>query len=98
MIRPSLCRWTRLLASVHILISVSWLAALFKDVENSAHVRAAQLARAVLLTKTLERKQILDLDADGYGVDKLEFVVGMLRILGVELCGEPLRWYVARRR
>lgn len=32
------------------------------------------------------------LDHDGKGVDQLEFVVGMLQILGVELCGEPLRW------
>jgi len=26
------------------------------------------------------------------GVDKTEFVVGMLTRLGVELCGEPLNW------
>merc|ERR1719333_876460 len=26
------------------------------------------------------------------GVDKTEFVVGMLTRLGVELCGEPLKW------
>ena len=32
------------------------------------------------------------LDHDGEGVDQLEFVVGMLQILGVELCGEPLHW------
>ena len=31
------------------------------------------------------------LDVDGNGVDEIEFVVGMLQILGVELCGEPLR-------
>ena len=32
------------------------------------------------------------LDHDGEGVDQLEFVVGMLQVLGVELCGEPLHW------
>ena len=32
------------------------------------------------------------LDHDGQGVDQLEFVVGMLQVLGVELCGEPLHW------
>lgn len=32
------------------------------------------------------------LDHDGKGIDQLEFVVGMLQILGVELCGEPLSW------
>ena len=31
------------------------------------------------------------LDLNGDGVDELEFVVGMLQLLGVELCGEPLR-------
>ena len=32
------------------------------------------------------------LDRDGKGVDKLEFVIGMLINLGVQLCGKPLSW------
>jgi hypothetical protein len=35
---------------------------------------------------------VLRLDRDGRGIDRLEFVVGMMQLLGVELCGEPLKW------
>lgn len=82
----------RLWASAHILVSVSWLAALIGQIDQCHEFRLAQLERAVLLTRPLDRSKILELDHDGQGVDKLEFVVGMLQILGVELCGERLRW------
>ena len=56
-----------------------------------------------MITDPPKREQIMALDKDagkveGEGVDKLEFVVGMMMILGVELCGvlwlamEPLHW------
>ena len=77
----------RLFASFHILISVSWLAAFVSDIENLRAVRKAQLQRLALLTRTLDQEQIFALDRDGKGVDKLEFVVGMLIMLGVEMCG-----------
>lgn len=32
----------------------------------------------------------LDVTGNGDGVDEIEFVVGMLSILGVTVCGEPL--------
>jgi len=32
----------------------------------------------------------LDVNGDGDGVDEIEFIVGMLSILGVTICGEPL--------
>ena len=51
-----------------------------------------QLKRAALIEEPPQREQIMALDHDGEGVDQLEFVVGMLQILGVELCGEPLHW------
>lgn len=83
---------SRIFAAVHSIISVSWLAQLLGAVSNLRTVRTQQLARAVLLTKPLEKQRIIGLDKDGNGVDKLEFVVGMLMILGVEMCGEPLTW------
>ena len=51
-----------------------------------------RLKRAALIEKPPQREQIMALDHDGQGVDQLEFVVGMLQVLGVELCGEPLSW------
>ena len=82
----------RLWASAHILVSVSWLAALLGQIEASSSERKAQLQRLDLLTKPLDREQMLSLDKDGGGISCLEFVTGMLIMLGVELCGEPLKW------
>lgn len=62
----------RMWASAHILISVSWLAALIGEVEGNRDLRKAQLSRAALLTKRLEREEIMSLDQDGQGIDKLE--------------------------
>lgn len=53
---------SRLCASAHILVSVSWLAALIGQVEESAHVRSSQMRRAALLTKPLEKALLLSLD------------------------------------
>jgi len=83
---------SRAFASIHILVSVSWLAALFAQIDKNASFRSAVLARAALLTRPLDRKRVVALAHDGKGVDRLEFVIGMLQILGVELCGEPLQW------
>ena len=82
----------RLCASMHILVSVSWLAALFSQIHQSIEKRALQLERASLLTKPLQREMLVGLDKDGKGIDVLEFVIGMLQLLGVELCGERLSW------
>ena len=49
-----------------------------------------QLQRAELFTHVPERKKIMAMDANGAGVvDEIEFIVGMLSILGVKICGEP---------
>ena len=82
----------RLFACFHMVISVSWLAALLGIIDNDKEIRASQLARAQLITKPPNREQILSLDRDGKGVDKLEFIMGMMMNLGVQLCGQPLRW------
>ena len=82
----------RAFASAHILLSVSWLAALFTQMERLGVVRDKMMERAVLLTRPLDTGRVVGLAHDGNGVDRLEFVVGMMQILGVELCGQPLRW------
>jgi len=45
-----------------------------------------------MMARALDIELIKSLDKDGGGVDKLEFVIGYLITLGVELCGEPLTW------
>jgi len=87
----------KLFACVHIVVSVSWLAALLGTIDNLRAERKGQLQHAKMITDPPKREQIMALDKDagkveGEGVDKLEFVVGMMMILGVELCGEPLSW------
>lgn len=52
-----------------------------------------QLQRAALIAHLPERKKIMALDINGDGaVDEVEFIVGMLHLLGVTLCGEPLHY------
>ena len=70
----------RMWASAHIFVSVSWLAALFGQIDKCSAFRRAHLARAVLLTRPLEASEVTSLDQDGEGVDKLEFVIGMLQV------------------
>lgn len=82
----------RLFASVHIVISVSWLAAVIGSIDTLREIRRGQVKRAALITNPPKREQIMALDHDGEGVDQLEFVIGMMMLLGVELCGEPLKW------
>jgi len=82
----------RLFACLHIVVSVSWLAALLSSVDTLRTKRESQMKRAALIEKPPQREQIMALDHDGTGCTQLEFVVGMLQILGVELCGEPLHW------
>ena len=77
----------RLWATAHILFSTSWLAALISHVNELLEERRAQLRRADLLQKQLDPGLVCSLDMDGRGVDQVEFVVGMLIALGVEVCG-----------
>ena len=83
---------SRLWACVHILFSVAWLAAIISHMSDLTSMRRTQLQRADLLRRQLDIETITALDRDGQGVDKLEFVVGMLITLGCEVCGQPLKW------
>jgi len=80
-------RWQpKLYASVHILVSVSSLAALLNTTQALYAERKIQLRKASLLERKLDGDLIVSLDKDGNGLDKLEFVIGMLTKL------EILQW------
>ena len=75
---PISTREGRLFACFHIIVSVSWLAAIIGWVSRLTSVREAQLERANLILNPPDRESIMALDKDKQGVDELEFVVGML--------------------
>ena len=66
------------LACVHILISVSLLAAVISDIDGLRQVRRQELRRGRQLVQRVNVEAILALDQEGNGVDKFEFVFGML--------------------
>eukprot|EP00929_Paragymnodinium_shiwhaense_P032917 TRINITY_DN18183_c0_g1_i2.p1 TRINITY_DN18183_c0_g1~~TRINITY_DN18183_c0_g1_i2.p1 ORF type:complete len:242 (-),score=35.70 TRINITY_DN18183_c0_g1_i2:83-808(-) len=82
----------RLWATFHIAFSVAWLAAFIARIDELRQARKAQLQRYDLLLRQLDTEMIASLDRNGLGVDRLEFVVGMLINLGAELGGQPLEW------
>lgn len=73
----------RIFASIHILYSVSSLAALLNTVQVLHAERKIQLRKAMLLQRQLDQDLIASLDKDNNGLDKLEFVVGMLTKLEI---------------
>ena len=68
----------KLFACLHIVVSVSWLAALIGWIDRLSSNRTAQLKRAELVLKPPDLKAIMRMDHDNRGVDELEFVIGML--------------------
>jgi len=68
----------RMVAFFHILISVTWLATFISKLQALYMSRTQELRRTNLLKKQLDEKLITSLDTNGDGVNKLEFVVGML--------------------
>ena len=84
-------RW----ASVHILVSVSWLASLLSRVTDSYQRRQWDLQKANSMRMQLSEGLFAALEtsaarAEGRGVNELEFVAGMIIMLGAEVCGEKL--------
>ena len=71
-------------AIVHILVSVCALGAIVGDIDTARSERAAEIFRAKQLSQRFDRQKLEHLLADkkfnqdGGGVDKFEFVVGML--------------------
>ena len=68
----------RFCATVHILVSVTLLATFISKAQALYSGRLQELKRAELLRKQLDIELITSLDKNGDGVNKLEFVVGML--------------------
>lgn len=83
---------SKLWAFCHIALSVSWLAALISEVGERKKIRRAELLEVRMLARQLDKELITSLDRYGNGVDKLEFVVGMLIEVGAEFCGRPMSW------
>lgn len=83
----------RLLATVHVLLSVVWLTALLGHVRELSARRQRQLKHATLLKRSLDHSILEQMDRHGRGVDQTEFVIESLMHLGAELGGEPLKWH-----
>ena len=71
----------RMWAFFHILISVSILTATLNDVSELFDARKAALRRMKMIEGAADVGLMLSLDKDGNGVDKFEFVTGMLIML-----------------
>jgi hypothetical protein len=65
-------------AIAHILVSVSLLAAIVADIDSLREERRKNLLRGKQFVERVNVDNILSLDQDGQGVDRFEFVVGML--------------------
>ena len=75
--------WYRPFLTFQIVLSVSTLAGLVSHMSRLKGQRAAQLQQAELQRLRLTERLIEQFDRNGDGVDKLEFVVGMLSHLGL---------------
>ena len=82
----------RLLATLHIILSVIWLAAIIGHVKSLNDRRARQLRHVEMLKRRLDHSILETMDRDGQGVDRVEFVVETLIHLGAEIGGEALSW------
>jgi hypothetical protein len=71
----------RMWALFHILFSVSILTATLGDVSELHEAREAALRRMKMIKGAADVGLMLSLDKDGNGVDKFEFVTGMLIML-----------------
>lgn len=82
----------RLMASVHILLSVIWLAAIIGHLQTLAERRQRQLRHQTMLKRRLSTDIIDGMSRGGEGVDRVGFLVETLIHLGAEIGGEPLSW------
>ncbi len=82
----------RLFAALHITFSVSWLSGLLGVVSRLKEERETDLKFLQLTSMQLSPKLIDCLDPTGDGVSELEFVFGMLGLMGADLCNVPLNF------
>ena len=69
---------TRFFSGIHLLVSVALLAALITDIGILGEECRRQMKKYAEARAMLDRDLILSLDEDGNGLDKYEFVVGLL--------------------
>jgi len=69
---------SRLWASLHIMTSVVLLAALFNELQVVQKKRRSQLQQVAELHRKLDPKLLAAFDRNGDGIDRNEFVIGML--------------------
>lgn len=70
-------------AFFHIFLSVALMATVITDVGELRSKRAQLLKRMLLMKASLDLEMMKSLDKDGKGVDRVEFVVGMMERLGL---------------
>ena len=78
----------RLWTSIHIAYAVGILGGFLSKMQELSDERKRQLKRWEMLQKKLDVELMMSLDKDGNGVDKLEFVVGMLTNLDIISSGD----------
>lgn len=83
-------------ASVHILVSVNWLTGLINRAIYTYKMRQLLLQRAAIVAAQLDMNVIDRFHKTAVGgvgmVTEIDFLFGMLDILGVELCGQKLNF------
>jgi len=67
-----------LYTTAHILLSVFWLAAMLADLQSTRGAVLARRRQEQLLAARIDGSLIPSLDRDGDGVDRIEYVIGML--------------------
>jgi len=82
----------RLYATFHIQLSVIWLAAIIGHIGSLYEKRQRLIRYEAMMKRRLDAKMIRNMDRDGNGVDRVEFLVGTLMFLGAEVGGEALSW------
>ena len=75
--------WFRPYVSLHILVSTSLLASLVSYLSTLKGTRTQMLKQKEIQDMKLTEQLIEEIDRDGDGVDKLEFVIGMLSKLDI---------------
>ena len=68
---------------LHMILSVVLFGSILRTILNALDRRVASAKKAEMLKRQLDRDLITKLDRDGDGVDKAEFVLGMLEALDV---------------
>ena len=72
-----------------MVLSVALLGSILSTILAALDRRVLELRRQELLRRTLDAELITKLDSDGDGIDRAEFVLGMLEMLEVRCRPAP---------